>query len=122
MVKKNCKECGKLFIPYSSVANYCSYQCYNKNKKPAKGTRKRIKPISDKRAEELKEYRRVRDVYKCKHPKCERCGNDASEIHHKNGRNGARLVDDEYFMSVCRKCHNWIHANPEKARELKYLI
>jgi len=83
---------------------------------------KKIKPISDRKAEQLKIYRKERDSYLKEIDKCERCGIEASEIHHKNGRTNERLYDSNFFMSSCRPCHNWIHANPKEAREQGYLI
>lgn len=46
----------------------------------------------------------------------------ATEVHHKDGRNGRRLVDFSKCIPVCRDCHIWIHANPGKARKYGYLI
>ena len=84
--------------------------------------RKEIAKISGKRAKQTAIYKVVREEWLKGIPNCQNCGNPATEIHHKNGRNGERLYDVGYFMSVCRKCHNWIHSNPEAARILEYLI
>lgn len=40
------------------------------------------------------------------------------DFHHPNGRIGDNLFN---FVTVCRPCHNWIHQNPKKAKELGYL-
>lgn len=86
---------------------------------------KRQKPIrrfSIKRMNQNKEYKVLRKEYLKENEMCERCNKFASEIHHKNGRNGTRLVDVDYFMAVCRKCHNYIHANPTESRQEGWLI
>ena len=28
---------------------------------------------------------------------------------------------EDTFMSICRRCHNWIHAHPNRAREEGWL-
>ena len=84
-----------------------------------------IKPISDKKLEELAIYRVERDKYLKEHPICEveDCNNPSNHIHHKNGRNGAMLYNKEYFMAVGGCCHpKRIHENPEWARENGYLV
>lgn len=35
--------------------------------------------------------------------------------HHVNGRSGIRLLE---YIYVCPLCHEWIHQNPAKAKEL----
>ena len=84
-------------------------------------SRKAIARISGYRKKEEAIYKIVREEYLKGVPNCENCNKPATELHHKNGRNGKRIYDVGYFMSVCRKCHNWIHNNPKKARVLKYL-
>lgn len=46
----------------------------------------------------------------------------ATDVHHKNGRHNDRLNDVEHWLPVCRKCHDYIHAHPQKAREKGWLI
>lgn len=66
----------------------------------------RIKPRSDKRAEEYKLYYPARKKYLEKHRYCEcGCGREATEIHHKKGKSGKLLYDKKYFMAVARPCH-----------------
>ena len=95
------------------------------NKKSKSGIKKSFKPISDKKAEELAIYRKVRDKYLKEHPMCEvkDCDKPSSHIHHMNGRNGATLYDDNYFMAVGICCHpKRIHENPAWARAMGYLV
>lgn len=87
-------------------------------KKPAK---KRINAISEKMKEQLKEYRIVRDIFMKENPCCEICSKPSQDLHHKSGR-GKNLCKVDTFMAVCRGCHNFIHNNPKKSRELLYLL
>jgi hypothetical protein len=46
----------------------------------------------------------------------------ATEIHHKRGRFGSRLNQEEFWLAVSREGHDWIHANPKEAYEKGYLL
>lgn len=46
---------------------------------------------------------------------------EATEVHHKNGRTGERLNEERDWLPVCRKAHEWIHANPSAARARGFL-
>jgi 5-methylcytosine-specific restriction endonuclease McrA len=81
----------------------------------------KLKQVSDKRKHLNKEYASVRREYFEKHPRCEICENQASDIHHKKKR-GKNLSNIDSFMAVCRLCHNRIHDNPAWAKEMGYLI
>ena len=45
-----------------------------------------------------------------------------TEVHHVQGRENEMLLDQEFWLAVCREAHEWIHANPEIAREQGWLI
>jgi ribosomal protein S27AE len=81
-----------------------------------------MRKVSKKRQEQNKAYKVVRDKFMTDNPYCERCGREATENHHTNGRSGDRLLDTNYFMAVCRSCHVWIHEHPKESREVKWLI
>ena len=84
---------------------------------------KRIALVSDKRKEQLKEYKKVRAEYLKTHPRCEVFPNLASvEIHHKKGRIGKLLTDTTYFMAVSRKGHQHIEMNPDLARANGWIV
>lgn len=101
---------------------YCkNHQYLRTDLKEKKAPRKRIKPISESLSLKLKEYRIVRDIFMKDNPNCECCGMPSQDLHHKKGR-GKNLSELKYFMSVCRKCHNYIHENPKRSRELLYLL
>jgi len=42
----------------------------------------------------------------------------ASECHHMRGRNGKLLMDERYWLPVCRKCHRFLTEHSKLAREL----
>lgn len=74
-----------------------------------------------------RKYARAKRAYLKAWPWCEACAltavganppRPATDLHHKRGRAGALLSDRRFFMSACRPCHDWIHANGELARAL----
>ena len=81
-----------------------------------------MRKISKKRAKQLKEYSKLRAEHLKDNYLCDVCGCEATEIHHKNKRSGDRLLDNLYFMSVCRRCHQHIHLNPQQSRDKGYMI
>jgi hypothetical protein len=82
----------------------------------------KLKAVSDSRKIKNKEYSEVRKNYLEKiQGKCEVCGGEAADIHHKSKR-GKNLSVPSTFLAVCRPCHTLIHDNPAWARENNYLI
>lgn len=81
-----------------------------------------MRQISKKQSANLRIYKKVREKYLSDNPNCQAkliiCSYDATEIHHKKGRIGNLLQDDNYFLAVCRSCHRWIEENPAKSKEL----
>jgi hypothetical protein len=99
--------------------------CYFKGKLEKKKKPKRIPAFSDKKLEQHKEYRILRDKYLSEHPICEvhDCNKPTTNLHHKKGRIGDLLCNVNYFMACCSTCHpQRIHENPKWAREHNYLI
>jgi hypothetical protein len=76
---------------------------------------------SDKQKEADKEYKKVRAKYLKAHPFCEAklegCGKVSVEIHHKRGRIGEDLINPDFFLACCQKCHMVIEANPAWAKQ-----
>ena len=98
-----------------------------KRKTPLKGgsslKRTRLSPVSKRRRKELSEYSALRKVFLSTFPICFRCAKSpATDIHHRWGRHKDRLNDTDWWIGVCRPCHDHIHANPAEAYELGYLI
>lgn len=91
--------------------------------KPEKRPRtkaKRIKPVSDKRADLNKVYSLCRKIHLEENLNCVRCGGKAVEIHHARGKEGEMLIKFQWFKSVCRDCHTWIHNNFLESIEMGY--
>lgn len=89
------------------------YQVVPKAKIPQQSAKQKEKNI---------EYLKVRMQYLSMYPNCQSCGAPATEVHHKALRRGDKLIDTNYFMSICRTCHDRIHNNPQWAEEKGYLI
>ena len=93
--------------------------------------RTRLRSLSDKQAERLKVYNRVKAEYLKANPTCEfvttdgyanyRCKSKSKDIHHKMGR-GRYTADVKYFMAVCREHHDWIENNKKAARLRGYIL
>lgn len=92
---------------------------------------KPLRRVSKKRAAENKTYAKQRAEFLAKHLHCEICiamclfvgeMRPPSDVHHQNGRNGRRLLDEAYWLAVCREHHQWIHDNPKEARQRGWLI
>lgn len=81
-----------------------------------------LRKLSKKHASNLREYKKIRDNFMIENPNCERCGNEATDVHHKKGKIGNDLIDVRYFLSVCRSCHYWIECNPKEAKELGFSL
>jgi hypothetical protein len=143
---KLCKHCGKYPVFAKELCRNCQYlRTDSKKPKPLKRTalrkgiltnkdksviRKRIKPISDKRAKEMQTYKVMRMEFLQERPKCEICIalkepviNDSTEVHHKwSGKDRAtHFLDISSWLAVCREHHIFLHSNPKWARENEFL-
>lgn len=80
-----------------------------------------IKKISTRLRNLAKKYSQLREEFLKNHPLCEAhlhdCTRIATDIHHKRGR-GKYLLDITTWLSVCRRCHQWIETRPKQAKEL----
>lgn len=129
---KLCSSCNELKVLWKSNPKLCK-QCnqisVSKQQKSKTNTNDslitksrsyRIKSISDKKLQELKEYRIIRDRYLKENPVCEFVGCESRDItlHHKKGRIGSLLTDSRYFCSLCIKHHIWAELNCNEAKEL----
>ena len=81
-----------------------------------------LRPRTPKRQRQEALYSVQRIAYLTENPLCEVCRMDATDIHHKKGRIGELLIQPEYFLSVCRSCHDRIHQNPAWAYEQGYML
>ncbi len=81
-----------------------------------------LRKVSNKRAVENALYLKLRKQFLEENPDCKLCGMPAHDIHHRRGRFKKRLVEVEFFLSVCRACHTIIHENPKWAERRGYLL
>jgi len=126
---KKCKYCGEEFEKRAPIHTYCNWKCERdakaerdakKNKKPTK-----IKRVSNRRAKQEAAYSVASKLFLQKDenrfcPVMAQLRNKtvpATEVHHRNGREGERLNDQEYWIGVSREGHLYIHANPEVSYE-----
>lgn len=85
--------------------------------------RKPLRKISPKGQSRRRVYSVIAKTFKLEHPLCEACKRiDATsdrqfttDIHHTRGKVGDLLFATQYFMAVCRSCHNWIGDHPQGA-------
>ena len=131
--KRKCKVCSEVFNKRSPLDMFCSPACAYEHKlnieKKRPAIRKTIKKFSDKRAKRNQAYLKAKEIFMME------SGNQtcivmatlhnktvpATEIHHINGRENERLTDRMYWLAVSREGHQWIHANPELAKEQGWL-
>lgn len=125
MKTKICSLCEKEKVIWKSAGKdkYCQ-PCWNQIK-PVKEKVKvvsRIKKVSTKRGKQNSDYTKVRHDFLYQHEFCKArlpiCTQWATEIHHMKGRIEELITDTNFFLPVCRSCHNWIENHPEEAQVL----
>lgn len=109
------------------IAKRCQNH-YWAHRNKLKGGSKLIPRVSKKKQAQDKIYNSVlRPQYMKSHKKCEAnlsgCSIYSIEIHHTySGKDRAKYyLETSTWMAVCRNCHNEIHDNPKKSREIGYL-
>jgi hypothetical protein len=122
MIKtKICSGCGKEKVIWKSKGKdkYCQ-SCWFKMK-PTKLPTK-LKKVAKRRQKQNSEYTQVRQLFLSKNEFCKArlpiCTMWATEVHHMKGRIESLLTDANYFLPVCRKCHDWIENHPDEAYDL----
>lgn len=122
---KICTGCGKEKVIWKSAGRdkYCQSCWYQMKptKSPTKSPTK-IKQVSTKRTKQNSAYTQVRQAFLYENEFCKArlpiCTMWATEVHHMKGRIEDLLTDTRYFLPVCRRCHDWIEANPNEAHDL----
>lgn len=133
MKQKQCSNCPYVGPIYKNVTvdgvrlklcKSCAMKHNAKNTIIKPTQRKPIKPVSDKRQKQKSAYLLARKIFLMEEANkyCPVTGKLATEIHHTNGRTNERLNDRQYWLAVSREGHQWIHDNPEEAREKGWLI
>jgi len=83
-------------------------------------------PIKKKARKGANKYTTVRNEFLKENPACQAqllgCDYKATEVHHRKGRTGSLLCDKNYFLAVCRNCHDIIESRPLWAKEKGYSL
>lgn len=102
--KGRCKQCAML--------TYKPLKSYSKPIARRTGIKKTATPIrkvSKKRQAQLDEYSSRRIRFLQQHPRCgallKRCTEEATEVHHMKGKENDLLLDEIYWLPICRSCH-----------------
>lgn len=131
MIKPKLKQCdgpcGEMRVIWKNHEGnkYCKqcWSCHEDNKPDYKPTarQKHIAPRSPKRSKLERAYAAKRITFLTEHTMCEArlpcCTNNATDVHHKQGRIGMLLLDVTKWLAVCRACHDWIERHPAEAQE-----
>lgn len=111
-----CLDCGNTRIEANGLCASCgarrrkeARQAAQDALKKPRGLKRPSKPIakrSIKRNEERTQYSLKRTKFLWNHPTCEVCGSGAAtDIHHKAGTENDLLLEQQYWLAVCRPCH-----------------
>lgn len=124
---KTCKICKTDFEPskFDKFQVTCSNVCKLAYARGFNKPKKAIPKVSQKRKEKDKIYLELRKDFMLKHAKCEICNfNKPTDVHHKHiGANRNKYyLEVETWMALCRNCHNDVHDEPQKSRELGYIL
>ncbi len=118
-----CPDCdnGKDVPLIAGRCNTHYWQHRNKINQSKPNTKKvKIAPVSAKRLEALKKYRRIRDKFLQENPICmyPGCKSKQVTLHHGKGRIGSYLTDKRFFKSLCWPHHEYIERHPLEAKKL----
>jgi hypothetical protein len=128
---KECDGCNKMTVIWKNHEGfrYCKYcwSCQKNSDVTQKPKKSKIPRVSSKRKKKDQEYLKLRERYLTENHLCtvnvNGCTNGATDVHHTyagSNRDAFYLVQSTW-LPVCRNCHDWIHANPTKARTMKWL-
>jgi len=121
---KICKICSTEFEEKYDNEATCSNVCKRAYSLGYNKPRKAIPKVSKKRAEKDKVYLQLRKEFLTKNLKCMICNfNKPTDIHHQfiGANRNKYYLEVDTWMALCRNCHNDVHDNPKKSRELGYI-
>ena len=110
-----CSNCKQSFTPTHNGQSVCSFECMKEKK--SKQPKSKIKPVSEKRSKELTIYHSLKESWLSRPEnrycavKTGDCLGQATEVHHKKGRENLLLLDQKYWLPICRNCHRFITDN-----------
>ena len=128
---KECDGCNKPSVIWKNHEGfrYCKqcWSCHKSEDNTQKPTSSVIPRVSSKRKEKDAEYLKLRERYLTENPLCmvkvSGCMHNATDVHHTfagSNRDAFYLVQSTW-KGVCRNCHNYIHENPAKSRDMGWL-
>lgn len=87
--------------------------------------RSRLRPVSARRRRELAEYTKLRRAFlegraRCEFP--EGCHARSAEVHHKRGREGARLLDVDWWAASCSYHNAYAETHTGHALAIGWLV
>lgn len=84
-----------------------------------------LRAVSVKRAGQMNEYRPLSDAFLAEHRFCQYpdgCGQPATDLHHRRGRFGERLLDQRYWAASCRRHNDEAETNTGHCLDIGWLI
>ena len=70
-------------------------------------------------------YNQLVPIFLTRHPWCESpwpCGEAATEVQHRHGRHGWRLLDMEWWAPSCHECNMRAETDTGAALDLRWLV
>lgn len=92
---------------------------------PLKSSRKRIKPLSDKRRKQYAVYfSKTKPEFMAENEFCmyPNCNKRAGPPHHAEGKIEELLNDKGNLRALCPKHHTWAEEHPEEAKQLNLSV
>lgn len=86
---------------------------------------KPLRKRSDKRAQQMSLYRPLARAFLETHPRCQfplGCTAPSTEVHHRRGREGARLLDERFWAASCRACNEYAEEHTGDALACGWLL
>lgn len=121
MIKRKLKQCsGKDHMAYIFSKGMCR-DCWNARHG------KKIPKVSESQKVVNSEFKISRDEFMSSRPYCQAklngCLKNSTDCHHKKHKKSKEdYINPEFFLAVCRSCHDRIHAEPEMAYEKGLLV
>jgi hypothetical protein len=100
----------------------CCSDTHCRKAKPEKKWRAKPRTMSDKRMRELAQYRKDRIKFLTARPQCGAqifpiCTYEATQVHHKGGRENDLLLEQSLWLPICHGCHQFVTENSKQAIE-----
>jgi hypothetical protein len=128
---KECDGCGKQTVIWKNHEGfrYCKqcWSCHSSKENTQKPTNSVIPRVSSKRKQKDAEYSKLRERYLTENFLCvvkvNGCMHNATDVHHTfaGANRDAFYLVQSTWKAVCRNCHNYIHENPAKSRDMGWL-